>query len=108
MRLGGASSDVDDALDDIVNNVQADYFVDKATNKTVKKSLKPGYARSRFEKSKEKRDLMSELYDHIHEDRSERDLLRPYGTMTTRVRKRSKLKTLILHPTGPRSESHRV
>jgi hypothetical protein len=29
-----------------VNNVQADYFVDKATNKTVKKSLKPGYARS--------------------------------------------------------------
>jgi hypothetical protein len=26
MRLGGASSDVDDALDDIVNNVQADYF----------------------------------------------------------------------------------
>jgi hypothetical protein len=46
MRLGGASSDVDDALDDIVNNVQADYFVDKATNKTVKKSLKPGYARS--------------------------------------------------------------
>jgi hypothetical protein len=53
MRLG-ASSDVDDALDDIVNNVQADYFVDKATNKTVKKSLKPGYARSRFEKSKEK------------------------------------------------------
>jgi hypothetical protein len=42
MRLG-ASSDVDDALDDIVNEVQADYFVDKATNKTVK-SLKPGYA----------------------------------------------------------------
>jgi hypothetical protein len=28
-----------DALDDIVNNVQADYFVDKATNKTVKKKL---------------------------------------------------------------------
>jgi hypothetical protein len=54
MRLGGASSDVDDALDDIVNEVQADYFVDKATNKTVK-SLKPGYARSRFEKSKKKR-----------------------------------------------------
>jgi hypothetical protein len=64
MRLGGASSDVDDALDDIVNEVQADYFVDKATNKTVKKSLKPGYARSRFESRKKKGDLMSELYDN--------------------------------------------
>jgi hypothetical protein len=41
-------------LDDIVNDVQADYFVDKATNKTVKKSLKPGYARSRFEKVERK------------------------------------------------------
>jgi hypothetical protein len=38
MRLGGASSDVDDALDDIVNNVQADYFVDKATNKRSRKA----------------------------------------------------------------------
>jgi hypothetical protein len=47
MRLGGASSDVDDALDDIVHDVQADYFVEN-TNKTIKKSLKPGYARSRF------------------------------------------------------------
>jgi hypothetical protein len=49
MRLSGASSDVDDALDDIVHDVQADYFGNY--HKTIKKSLKPGYARSRFEKS---------------------------------------------------------
>jgi hypothetical protein len=72
MRLSGASSDVDDAPDDIVNDVQADYFVDKTTNKTDQEKLKPGYARSRFEKSRKKSgDLTSELYDHVHEDRSE-------------------------------------
>jgi hypothetical protein len=65
--------------------MKADYFVDKATNKTVKKSLKPGYARSRFEKSKEKRDLMSE-YDHIHEDRSERPTASVWYNDDTRVK----------------------
>jgi hypothetical protein len=108
MRLGGASSDVDDALDDIVNNVQADYFVDKATNKTVKKSLKPGYARSRFEKVERKSgDLMSELYDHIHEDRSEE---RPTASVWYNDDTRAKTFEIedahTLHPTGPRSESH--
>jgi hypothetical protein len=37
MRLGGAS-DVDDALDDIVNDVQADYFVDKLQIKRSRKA----------------------------------------------------------------------
>jgi hypothetical protein len=86
------------------NDVQADYFVEN-TNKTVKKSLKPGYARSRFEV--ERKAVIGVRVIRPYTWRSfRRDLLRPYGTMTTRVRNVRNWRRHTLHPTG-RSESHK-